>query len=419
MKTGFFNIFFLVIVFSFFIISCESEEVLQLEESTELLDEAIPVGVARIDELPDLANIILETSNKSKVNWTSKSDGEGIILDESRILSVTDSIGNVSYSIRMYVPDSPYNVFHNVIVKQRPDGGFNQPMVLRYEIDKEYYVEYRVNDRRDTPFKGSIYMYATSTFFEDNSLFGRWDDEPCITANTGDGDGSSGSGDGSGGGNNGSGGNGGYDSHGFGDTPDGWWDAPDNGGGSGGGGIGTVEIGEGDFGKKGTDGILKRNLTGKDEDCPEDELLFPINEEDVVTPSCESFDFYTVGGTGVQVAGVDGIWDVVTRWGRCPGIGVAASYQTYYFHLPSYLNSGLAAERSADALEGAFYDLQKWFERQPCSQMNTGVLAVKMDEFIKDNFEDIGGQATRNAPYGWNGTSRKYIEDWSGNDKCY
>tara|TARA_R110002020_G_scaffold226558_1_gene436940 strand:- start:27 stop:1223 length:1197 start_codon:yes stop_codon:yes gene_type:complete len=136
-------------------------------------------------------------------------------------------------------------------------------------------------------------------------------------------------------------------------------------------------------------------------------------------PSCESFDYYKVGNTGVQVAGVNGIWDVVTKWGRCPGIGVAASYQTYYFQVPAWWNAGLAAEKSASALSGAFYDLQKWFEKQPCSQVMTGVLAVKMDEFIKENFREIGGQATRTAPLGWQGTVQEYIEDWRRMDNCY
>lgn len=107
------------------------------------------------------------------------------------------------------------------------------------------------------------------------------------------------------------------------------------------------------------------------------------------------------------------------KWDKCPGIGIAASYQTYYFHLPSHWNSLYAAERSADALAGAFFDLQKWFQKQPCNQINTGVLALKMDEFIKENFAEIGGQATRNAPLGWSGTARLYKEDWAGTDNCY
>lgn len=135
-------------------------------------------------------------------------------------------------------------------------------------------------------------------------------------------------------------------------------------------------------------------------------------------PSCESFDYYKVGNTGTQVAGVDGIWDVVTKWDRCPGIGVAASYQTYYFQVPARWNTAYAAEKSADALANAFFDLQEWFKKQKCGQIMTGVLAAKMDEFIKENFKEIGGQATRNAPLGWRGVSREYKEDWTGTDRC-
>lgn len=93
-----------------------------------------------------------------------------------------------------------------------------------------------------------------------------------------------------------------------------------------------------------------------------DEIISKEN----VDPSCESFDFYNVGTTGVQVAAVNGIWDIVYRWDRCPGIGAAASYQIYYFHLPAHLNRYYAAEKAADALSNAFYDLQSWFRKQPC-----------------------------------------------------
>lgn len=136
-------------------------------------------------------------------------------------------------------------------------------------------------------------------------------------------------------------------------------------------------------------------------------------------PSCESFVYYPVGNTGVQVAGVDGIWDVVTKWGRCPGIGAAISYRTYYFHLPSHWSSGYAANKSAAALESAFYDLQTWFRKQKCKQTMVNALAIKMDEFIRAEFKKIGGQANRHAPLGWTGEVVPYKEDWDGNDVCY
>lgn len=144
-----------------------------------------------------------------------------------------------------------------------------------------------------------------------------------------------------------------------------------------------------------------------------------LHDNEVVVPdypSCESFDFKKTGNTGTQTAGVFGIWDIVTRFGKCPGIGAAASYQTYYFHVPAHWSQGYAATRSAGALASAFYDLNKWFERQPCNQAMFGQLAIKMDEYIKEAFREIGGQANRSAPLGWSGTVRTYVEDFDGTD---
>lgn len=142
------------------------------------------------------------------------------------------------------------------------------------------------------------------------------------------------------------------------------------------------------------------------------------SEYEIEYPSCESFEYKNNGTTGVQVAAVSGIWDVVTKNDRCPGIGVAASYQTYYFQLPSWNGESLGATKSADALASAFFDLEQWFRMQGCSQISTGVLAGKMDEFIKDEFNRIGGSATRNAPLGWDGPTVPYKENWTGRDFC-
>lgn len=399
--------------------ACEKQEIPQPGEETQMTGPDINLESFNIDELPKLANEINESTKTSKIGWTSKNDGKGIILDESRILAVTDSVGNTTYSIRTYLPDTPYNVFYNTLVKKETNRDYGEPIVLRFEVREDYFPTYVSTDRRKAPFKGKIDVYTLESFGDAE-----------ISGKTGGGTPCGGGINVGGGANSSEGplGTGTYDGHGM---NTGTWTGGRIGGfgsfgGFGGGGgnndkpTGYVEVGEGEFGDYGTDGEWKRTvITGKGNPC-DITLLVPVNEEEKsADPSCESFNFYKVGSTGVQVAAVDGIWDVVTRWGRCPGIGVAASYQTYYFHLSSHLNQYLAAERAADALEGAFYDLQKWFERQPCNQMNTGVLARKMDDFIKENFKEIGGQATRNAPLGWNGKSEKYKEDWMGTDDCY
>ena len=42
-----------------------------------------------------------------------------------------------------------------------------------------------------------------------------------------------------------------------------------------------------------------------------------------------------------------------------------------------------------------------------------------LPNLCKENFKEIGGQASRNAPLGWNGKPENYKEDWMGTDDCY
>ncbi|MGB5819371.1 MAG: hypothetical protein WBG90_07780 [Saonia sp.] len=198
------------------------------------------------------------------------------MLDENRILAVIDSVGNKTYSVRMYVPDTPYNIFYNVIAKVTADGKQREPMVLCYEVDKDYYHTYITTSRPDARFKGTIKMYALDNFIEGSPILGKTIEEPCIEAHA---DGSSG---GRGGGSSGGGTHGGdYDGTGF--DPGSYYSywvlyASDYGGGAGQGTQAFVEVGDGDFGPFGTDGTFKRSSVSKDGDCPEDRLLFPINE---------------------------------------------------------------------------------------------------------------------------------------------
>ncbi len=153
-------------------------------------------------------------------------------------------------------------------------------------------------------------------------------------------------------------------------------------------------------------------LASRDDDCPKGELLIPVNEEDGLGhTACRSFEYSELGNTGTIVAGVNGIWDVVTRLGRCPGIGLAKSYQTYYFGLPAHRYSATgsrAKKASSIALEKAFKSLQIWFGKQNCGKAMVNVLGQKMDQFIKAEFKKIGGQVTRTIPLGWDGEEQDY-----------
>src|SRR5690606_27885302 len=120
----------------------------------------------------------------SKMGWASKSEGEDIVLDGSRVLAVTDSVGNRTYSLRMYVPGTPHNVFYNVVGKQTHDGVQNERFVLRYEVDEDYWPEYAAGPRQEKPSRGKIGLYSLEAFGLQTEQEGRMGSipEPCYEA---------------------------------------------------------------------------------------------------------------------------------------------------------------------------------------------------------------------------------------------
>ncbi len=257
------------------LMACEKQEATYPEPNQETDDGNVKLESLTIDELPQLVGAIEKRA--SKMGWASKSEGGDIVLDGSRVFAVTDSMGNRTYSLRLYVPGTPHNVFYNVVGKQTHDGVQNEPFVLRYEVDEDYWPEYVAGPRQEKPFRGKIGLYNLETFGLQTLQEGRTGSipEPCYEA-IADGNGGS---DGSGGNNSNGGPNGGTGHDPGSDYQ--YWNtyAPDNGGGSG-GREPFVEVGEGRFGDFGTDGTWKRALAGKSADCPEEETLLPINEEE-------------------------------------------------------------------------------------------------------------------------------------------
>ena len=268
-----------------FVLGCNEEEFVELEPT--VIDSDMPLSGFTANELPSLTKILGSTTNKNSVQWSSKKGNNTTVLNEDKILMVMDSIGNKTYSVRMFVPYTPYNVFYNVIAKETSEGVFNEPIILRYEIDKDYYDTYKSSNRKDAPFKGVIKMYGYGTFFDTGSISGRSVDNPCIAVNVNDDNNNSG---GYSGGGNGGGGDedGSYNTYGFGDTPSGWFDAPTpppssgtGGGGSDTGSVAFVEVGAVKLLAETSDPGWKRSTSSsKSGDCPEDELLVPINEEE-------------------------------------------------------------------------------------------------------------------------------------------
>ncbi|MCK0161314.1 hypothetical protein [Allomuricauda sp. F6463D] len=261
--------------------NCQKEETNYPELNQETEDNVL-LKALTIEQLPDFSGSIKQQS--SKMGWASKNNDEDVVLDGSRVLAVTDSVGNTTYSLRMYVTGTPHNVFYNVVGKRTHEGVQREPFVLRYEVDEDYWPEYVAGPRQEKPFKGTIGVYKLEAFglqLGQNGKMGS-EPEPCLTVDANGGNGDGGNGGGGNANNNEEGNdNGGGGNHDPGSYYD-YWNmyAPNNGGGAGYDTEPFAEVGQGKFGGFGTDGIWKRALTGKNADCPEEDTLLPINEED-------------------------------------------------------------------------------------------------------------------------------------------
>lgn len=370
-----------------------------------------------IDELPDFSSSIAQQT--SKVGWASKNDGLDVVLDGSRVLAVTDSVGNTTYSLRMYVADTPHNVFYNVVAKQTHEGVQREPFVLRYEVDEDYWPEYVAGPRQEKPFKGTIGVYTLEAFglqMDQNGKMGS-EPEPCLEVNADGGDGDGGY---SGGGSNsqpeeGSSSSGGGGSNDPGSYYD-YWNtyAPDNGGGAGDDTEPFVEVGEGKFGGPGTDGILKAlAITGKSADCPEENTLLPINEDEdvILIPSCQSFEY--ADGSLVKGAGVSNIQNIFIAAGIDDNGPFTHSFHLNitksYFTMPKYWTNGKAANATATALHQANLLTKAWFLSNP--KANSNMLIYEWEKNIKSAMKAIGGDFSKNAPFPINNLA-PYTEDW-------
>ncbi len=270
------NYLTILFVCLFVLQSCETEQLI-FDDEAQTVVSAVPdyeVEFFTSEQLTELSGILSHRTRKSNINWSSKSDGEGAVLDESRIITVKDSIGNTTYSLRLYVPNSAYNVFHNVLVKKQADGTYREPIVLRYEVDEEYYPAYKIGPRNQAPFKGRIDTYTMDAFGGPGLGLGKiGHGGPCgsgfdVDDNGGGSEGTTGTS-----GTSGQNGN------------SGTWTG--GGSGSGGGSSSTdndetttlVEIGIGEFGDFDTDGDWKaKGTTSKNDPC-DINLLVPVNED--------------------------------------------------------------------------------------------------------------------------------------------
>ncbi len=143
---------------------------------------------------------------------------------------------------------------------------------------------------------------------------------------------------------------------------------------------------------------------------------------DTVEPDCESFNYSRVGANDWQCAAVSGIHELFTTFGwDCIGYDFGSLPQALYFQLPINStygeNTGSTAVDSAIYLQEAFDTFDSWYQKNSCTA-SYAVFTQTFLNYIKDEFEERGGNVTLTPPLGFTGTITPYKYTWVGYGDC-
>jgi hypothetical protein len=277
--------FIVLVVLSLLAINCNKEE-----PALEKLEAKVPNFSAAAYSSEEISEITSSINKRIETIWNSieaKETDQTFWVNEESAIGVRDSIGNMTYSFRMYVQNSSANSVYNLVVQRRVDGNNSADFVMKYKFESQDNLY--SDQKEDKKFHGKIDVYSFNSFLNTMGQSSKeiepdpcYDDigtnpTPISTDSSG-----SGSGTGSGGGDSGTSYNTGTQS-----TPGStaWssvgtvtYSSSDGGGDK----VGTVEVGEGCFCEPKPEDNALKSITGKIGDCPEGEMLIAINTEEKV-----------------------------------------------------------------------------------------------------------------------------------------
>ncbi|MGB5664834.1 hypothetical protein [Eudoraea sp.] len=274
----------IILLFSsfFFFVGCEQE---QLPDNTISQDEVLnyknEVRFLDSSQIPHIMDEVVAITKQDISTMSSRNNESNYYLDTQNVQAVTDSVGNVTYAFRLYLKNGKENAFYNLLATERKSGKKIPMAVLEYNMEPSYFMDLNSDFIKSIGGVPKINYYSFKSFFKGSNR-NKYEvyvpNDPCGEVSGGSSGGSS-AGTGTGGG----GGTSNGDISTSGGTSIGWTTL-----GSSDGGTnttqekGTVYGGDGcfceSFESEGGDDQKNGYFTGKDDDCPEGELLFPVNE---------------------------------------------------------------------------------------------------------------------------------------------
>ena len=124
----------------------------------------------------------------------------------------------------------------------------------------------------------------------------------------------------------------------------------------------------------------------------------PIEEEpdSIVKPHCSSFEYAKPPGANYSGCGVIGMHNTFyTLTANLDIKSVYVAFDTMYFWMPLSMPNGIAATKTAEAIERAFETTENWYADNPNALEIQVQLHISAE--IKKEMRSIGGEASTNT----------------------
>ena len=83
-----------------------------------------------------------QTSNPNRFQISDQGNNFDLAIDWSKIVELTDTLGNRNYTIAVRDEENAPYTFHNLIVGKTPDGDLKRPYLLTYVMSDEFKLIY-------------------------------------------------------------------------------------------------------------------------------------------------------------------------------------------------------------------------------------------------------------------------------------
>ena len=157
--------------------NCDKDHLTETSNREKLLETDNPyrVEMVSIKQIPDIINFLDSKVKTAIFNKGAKSSNvvEGAIFDVDNVLKVMDSLNQSNYSFNFVFPNTPKNVFYNLIVGVTPSGVKQEPYILKYVVKESHLEGFIQSGFNLSAFSGTIALHPFKDFFNKSDINNR------------------------------------------------------------------------------------------------------------------------------------------------------------------------------------------------------------------------------------------------------